>query len=148
MGEPLSTVLIRKLGDVNRCRTPLKLIELPLHADMATVPAVNYMDIEVLPEEAKPSRKARGLPGLKVFVTNPTGIRLGDIFSSIVAESTERCDLVAYASGGQVYNQWVPSSLTFQKKAEILGKHKSYAGIKSMTIENGVMKVKLRTASL
>ncbi|KAF5362397.1 hypothetical protein D9756_002235 [Leucocoprinus leucothites] len=142
MGEASSFVYVRS-NDVNQCRIPLT--ELPLNNDFATIPTVKHMEIEILPDEMRPSRKARGLPGLKVSVSNPTGVRLGDIFLSIVTESTERCDLVAYASGGQIRNQWMTPSLTFQKKAEILGKQKSYAGIKGMTIENGLIKVKLRT---
>jgi hypothetical protein len=76
MGEAFSTVYVRHTS----------LVDLPLRNDFATIPAANVMDIEILPKETEASRKARGTPGLKVSVSNPTGIRLGDIFASLVTE--------------------------------------------------------------
>ncbi|KXN90712.1 hypothetical protein AN958_03997 [Leucoagaricus sp. SymC.cos] len=160
MGESLSTVCLCN-SDARECRTRC-LIDLPVADDFATVPTARSMDIEILPDDTKFPRKARGFPGLTVSVSNPAGIRLIDIFSSIVTESTERCDLASYASRGLTSNQWLSPTWTFHKKAEILGKQKcactsrldpniyvftyrSYAGVKSITIQDDIVKVKLRT---
>jgi hypothetical protein len=76
MGDALSTVHIYHTS----------LIDLPLQNDFATIPATKAMDIEILPEETESSRRVSGLSVLTVPVSNPTGIRLKDIFSSIAVK--------------------------------------------------------------
>lgn len=79
----MSSVHIRN-HDVKDCRT--SLIELPLKDDYATIPVITYLDIEVLPEESNNHRPKTSLPGIRTSVSNPTGIRLRDVFFSIVTE--------------------------------------------------------------
>ncbi|KAF9446204.1 hypothetical protein P691DRAFT_804490 [Macrolepiota fuliginosa MF-IS2] len=143
MGDSITTVQLRNpSNDDDICRTPL--VNLPLQTDYATVPATTDLDIEVIPAENNKRRSCSGLPGITITVSNPAGIRLGDIFSSIVKEATELCDLVAYASRGVCYQRMQPS-LTFHKKAEILGKHKSYTGISGAVVEAGRIKAQVCT---
>ncbi|KAF7770900.1 hypothetical protein Agabi119p4_6874 [Agaricus bisporus var. burnettii] len=142
MGEAMSSIRIRDPKNHGPCLT-----DLTLQDHYATIPRTTRLDIEIISEENQNNRCKTVLPGIKLSISNPAGIRLRDFFSNIVAETTQMCDLVAYASGG-ICHQRVQPSLTFLKKAEILGKCKSYAGIESTEIsKEGVINVKLCTVA-
>jgi hypothetical protein len=83
MGEAMSSVRIRnsKAKDYGPCLT-----DLTLQHHYATIPRTTHMDLEIISENKHNNRAKTVLPGIKVSITNPTGIRLRDFFSCIVAE--------------------------------------------------------------
>ena len=83
MGDPITTFRFRGC-DVNDDR--LSLADLSIWDDFATIPTVTKLGVEILPEENDTPRKKSGLRGIQFSVSNPSGIKLKDIFSGLTKE--------------------------------------------------------------
>jgi hypothetical protein len=79
----MSSVRIRdsKAKDHGPCLT-----DLTLQDHYATIPLTTHLHLEIISGENQSDRSKTAFPGIKVSISNPTGIRLRDFFSSIVAE--------------------------------------------------------------
>lgn len=81
MGEAMSSIRIRDPKNHGPCLT-----DLTIQDHYATIPRTTRLDIEIISEENQNNRCKTVLPGIKLSISNPAGIRLRDFFSNIVAE--------------------------------------------------------------
>ncbi|KAF8159572.1 hypothetical protein B0H34DRAFT_703990 [Crassisporium funariophilum] len=132
--HPVFSKISYRIGDeIDRVQSPKGLLsESKYAADYASIPYTTEMVVTISSTiHAKPA--SRALNSIIFIVHNPDGIRVMDVFSTMVNETRKLCDLVAIMSGGSFFQRVYPGQTAARSmKAEILGKHRYFTGFTSV----------------